>query len=490
MTWDYNNFDCTFNPFATKTITVIFYDEWPKMESVKVKVCSQDINLSDISFQMVVKKAEQTLGKSSQNFEIIAKNADPLKALSIINRYSSLSKYKETKTIYVHGILGEKQTLSYNSTSKIVTWFQFQVQTASSGESTETSIVCFDVICVSDTSGKLKKIKPEFENKLRQYLRNSITVSDPSKQKDIHLLREKRINDVISQILTPVTWDIDIMDLPSKLSSDQVTLICDPIILRPQFVILQNGTISSSAMHTFSNDGIQASFKVRYRDHSDTLYIPMEVMLLKSIISHTQKLQSSLKGERANTLNQLSGQENQNPNHDNPSLNINTPRQEFSYQHNQSLETPKGLHALKQIVTNQSPTPNANPTATTISSVAPKLMVVDLGTKNRDLIDIIGTDFGKLRTKQLLGKDYQLFGAIERKGQGKELEIWVPFIRVGQIYSKLSMQEIREEGSGIKQNKDLNPRNQWARFIPGMVESVDMKEVARKARYLFYVSIE
>jgi len=38
--------------------------------------------------------------------------------------------------------------------------------------------------------------------------------------------------------------------------------------------------------------------------------------------------------------------------------------------------------------------------------VAPKLMVVDLGTKNRDLIDIIGTDFGKLRTKQLLGKDY------------------------------------------------------------------------------------
>jgi len=143
------------------------------------------------------------------------------------------------------------------------------------------------VICVSDTSGKLKKIKPEFENKLRQYLRNSITVSDPSKQKDIHLLREKRINDVISQILTPVTWDIDIMDLPSKLSSDQVTLICDPIILRPQFVILQNGTISSSAMQTFSNDGIQASFKVRYRDHSDTLYIPMEVMLLKSIISHT-----------------------------------------------------------------------------------------------------------------------------------------------------------------------------------------------------------
>ena len=352
MTWDYNNFDCTFNPFATKTITVIFYDEWPKMESVKVKVCSQEINLSDISFQMVVKKAEQTLGKSSQNFEIIAKNADPLKALSIINRYSSLSKYKETKTIYVHGILGEKQTLSYNSTSKIVTWFQFQVQTASSGESTETSIVCFDVICVSDTSGKLKKIKPEFENKLRQYLRNSITVSDPSKQKDIHLLREKRINDVISQILTPVTWDIDIMDLPSKLSSDQVTLICDPIILRPQFVILQNGTISSSAMQTFSNDGIQASFKVRYRDHSDTLYIPMEVMLLKSIISHTQKLQSSLKGERADTLNQISGQENQNPNHGNPSLNINTLRQEFSYQHNQSLETPKGLHALKQIVTN------------------------------------------------------------------------------------------------------------------------------------------
>lgn len=40
FTWDYNNFDCTFNPFATKTITVIFYDEWPKMESVKVKVCS------------------------------------------------------------------------------------------------------------------------------------------------------------------------------------------------------------------------------------------------------------------------------------------------------------------------------------------------------------------------------------------------------------------------------------------------------------------
>ena len=82
------------------------------------------------------------------------------------------------------------------------------------------------------------------------------------------------------------------MDLPSKLSSDQVTLICDPIILRPQFVILSNGSISSSPMHSLSCDGIQASFKVRYRDHSDTLYIPMEVMLLKSIISHTQKLQN------------------------------------------------------------------------------------------------------------------------------------------------------------------------------------------------------
>ena len=80
------------------------------------------------------------------------------------------------------------------------------------------------------------------------------------------------------------------------------------------------------------------------------------------------------------------------------------------------METPKGLHALKQIVTNSSPTPHANPTATTLSSLAPKLIVVDLGVKNRELIDIIGTDFGKLRTKQLLGKDYQLTGAIERKG--------------------------------------------------------------------------
>jgi hypothetical protein len=40
LSWDYNNFDLTFNPFATRVISVIFYDEWPKMESVKVKVCS------------------------------------------------------------------------------------------------------------------------------------------------------------------------------------------------------------------------------------------------------------------------------------------------------------------------------------------------------------------------------------------------------------------------------------------------------------------
>ena len=76
--------------------------------------------------------------------------------------------------------------------------------------------------------------------------------------------------------------------------------------------------------------------------------------------------------------------------------------------------------------------------ATTLSSMAPRLMVVDLGVKNRELIDIIGSDFGRLRTKQLLGKDYQMVGAIERKGQGKELEIWVPFIRVGPVASKLS----------------------------------------------------
>jgi hypothetical protein len=50
FTWDYNNFDSTFSPFATRVISVIFYDEWPKMESVKVKVCSQDPNLTDISF--------------------------------------------------------------------------------------------------------------------------------------------------------------------------------------------------------------------------------------------------------------------------------------------------------------------------------------------------------------------------------------------------------------------------------------------------------
>lgn len=73
---------------------------------------------------------------------------------------------------------------------------------------------------MSDTSGKLRKLKSEFENKLRTYLRNSITVTDPSKSKDIHLVREKRINLAIKQILNPVTWDIDIMDLPSKLSSD------------------------------------------------------------------------------------------------------------------------------------------------------------------------------------------------------------------------------------------------------------------------------
>jgi hypothetical protein len=42
FTWDYNNFDSTFSPFVTRQINVIFYDEWPKMESVKVKICSQD----------------------------------------------------------------------------------------------------------------------------------------------------------------------------------------------------------------------------------------------------------------------------------------------------------------------------------------------------------------------------------------------------------------------------------------------------------------
>lgn len=115
---------------------------------------------------------------------------------------------------------------------------------------------------------------------------------------------------------------------------------------------------------------------------------------------------------------------------------------------------------------------------------------MDLGVKNRELIDIIGTDFGKLRTKQLLGRDYQLTGAIERKGQGKELEIWVPFIRVAQTQQKSSFSEIREESSGVKQTKDISPRGQWVRLIPGMVESVDMKEVARKARYLFYVALD
>ena len=76
LSWDYNNFDLTFNPFATRVISVIFYDEWPKMESVKVKVCSQEQNFNDISFQMVVRKAEESIGKTHQNFEIIAKNAE------------------------------------------------------------------------------------------------------------------------------------------------------------------------------------------------------------------------------------------------------------------------------------------------------------------------------------------------------------------------------------------------------------------------------
>lgn len=76
---------------------------------------------------MVVRKAEESIGRKNQNFEIIAKNADPQRALSIINRYSPLSKYKDIKTIYVHGISGEKQKQSYESVSKIVTWFQFQI---------------------------------------------------------------------------------------------------------------------------------------------------------------------------------------------------------------------------------------------------------------------------------------------------------------------------------------------------------------------------
>jgi hypothetical protein len=60
-------------------------------------------------------------------------------------------------------------------------------------------------------------------------------------------------------------------------------------------VILGNGTVSPNLGSGFTQDGISASFKVRYRDHRDTLYIPMEVMLLKSIMNHTQKLNGGLK---------------------------------------------------------------------------------------------------------------------------------------------------------------------------------------------------
>lgn len=488
FSWDYNNFDSTFNPFATRQISVIFYDEWPKMESVKVKVCSQDQNLTDISFQMVVRKAEESIGRTHQNFEIIAKNADPKRALSIINRYSPLSKYKETRTIYVHGISGEKQRQSYESTSKIVTWFQFQVSTVGVSGKTEAAIVCFDVICVSDTSGKLKKLYPEFENKLRAYLKNSITVTDPSKFKDIHIQREKRINDAIKNILTTVSWDIDIMDLPSVLSSDQVTLICEPVILRPQILILGNGTVSASLGQGFTQDGISASFKVRYRDHRDTLFIPMEVMLLKSIMSHTQKLQGGLKMAQS-----FAGQENIPQNGSLPLQPLQTPRNQSTS--NIPPETPKGLAALKSMVAKTNPTPHSNPAATTLKSGAPKLMVVDLGIKNRELIDLLGGNEGKLRTKQLLGKEYQLIGAIERKGQGKnQLEIWVPFIKLGQgeLNAKSKQERVRTDppGSASKNQDPFSTKDKWVKFIPGMVEQVDSKEVAKRVRYLFYVGIE
>lgn len=493
FTWDYNNFDSTFNPFTTRQINVIFYDEWPKMESVKVKVCSQDENLTDISFQMVVRKAEESIGRTHENFEIIAKNADPKRALSIINRYSPLSKYKETRTIYVHGISGEKQSQSYESTSKIVTWFQFQVSTVGFRNKTEASIVCFDVICVSDTSGKLAKLKPEFEKKLKNYLKHSITVTDPSKHKEIHLMREKKINYAIQQILSPVTWDIDIMDLPSKLSSDQVTLICEPVILRPQLVILGNGTVSPKIETDFNQDGITASFKVRYRDFKDTLYIPMEVMLLKSIMSHTQKLLSINSNFGSPYEVQDLNKNNKTEEGGEPLHPIKTPRNEQNCA--PPLETPKGLEALKSRVGKTGLSPRSNPSATTMKSAAPKLMVVDLGIKNRELIDVLGGNEGRLRTKQLLGKEYQLVGAIERKGKGKgKLEIWVPFIKLGQanLYSSSSEPQVQTnvEYSASQKVTQLTNQSQWVKFIPGMVEQVNSSEITKRARYLFYVGIQ
>ncbi len=213
------------------------------------------------------------------------------------------------------------------------------MSTVGLSDSNEANIVCFDVICVSDTSGKLKKLKSDFETKLRTYLRNSITVSDPSKTPNIHVTREKRINDVIAQILSSVTWDIDIMDLPSKLSSDLVTLICEPVILRPQLVILSNGTFSTISSTNVAQDGITASFKVKYRDLKDTLYIPMEVMLLKSIMSHTSKIQSQFKQPHITPVDQ----ENISPNI--PLQPLTTPRGDKI--NNLEDETPKGLAALK-----------------------------------------------------------------------------------------------------------------------------------------------
>ena len=53
-------------------------------------IIDQNPNLSDVSFQMVVRKAEESIGKTNTNFEIIAKNAESSRPLSIINRYSSL----------------------------------------------------------------------------------------------------------------------------------------------------------------------------------------------------------------------------------------------------------------------------------------------------------------------------------------------------------------------------------------------------------------
>ena len=277
------------------------------------------------------------------------------------------------------------------------------------------------------------------------------------------------------------------MDLPSKLSSDNVTLICDPVILRPQLVIQGNGTVSTGIGNGYTQDGISTSFKVRYRDHKDTLFIPMEVMLLKSIMNHTQKMQENIK-------NQFPiGQENipQNSNLG-PLQPILTPRNKTEDEYPE--ESPRGLLALKSIINKTGATPLVNPCSTSLKSVAPKVMVVDLGTKNRDLVDLMGGNEGRLRTKQLLGTEYQLVGGIERKGQGKSnMEIWIPFVKVNQSLCSLNKTRLNTVNIEVpveKQEPLVKTTKEWIKFIPGMTEEVDSKEVASRVRYLFYVAVD